>query len=353
MRQVKEKVAELVNDMFGGQEWASKFWLTPQAKQALHIALLAPDWTLTNIQVFGKAFTQARNPVARKILWRYWTNMLLAFGAGVAGANYALNGRWSWENEPGHEWDIDVTPLMRALPGHEGDKQRYYIKIGKQFREVMRYFIDPVEIIGAKFSPAVHTVLEQFTGHQAGSGWEMPWSRESMDFYESIPERLKAVADKFVPFSARGNNFAFTFPMSKGMTPWKAQRAYEDLIKAQVDPSLYQRIMPHESALSLRKRLDDAARENGLDPVKMFQQAMSKARGDYYSKLWEAIGKQDYQGADRAARKLLQMGVKSEDLEESAKRRGVTIQDISAGRSAFSRSRGAVHEAPALRKKVQ
>lgn len=354
MRQVKEKVAELVNDMFGGQEWASKFWLTPQARQALHIALLAPDWTLTNIQVFGKAFTQARNPVARKILWRYWVNMLLAFGAGVNGVNYALNGKWSWENEPGHEWDIDVTNIMRILPGHDPeDKQRYYIKIGKQFREVLRYFTDPIEIIGAKFSPAVHIILEQFTGHQAGSGWEMPWSRENMDFYESIPERLKAVADKFVPFSARGNNFAFTFPMSKGMTPWKAQRAYEDLIKAQVDPNLYQRIIPHEDALSLRKRLDDAARENGLDPAKMFQQAMSKARGDYYSKLWEAVEKKDYSGADQAARSLLQMGVTSEELKESAKRRGLTVQDFSEARSAFLRSRASAQKVPALRKKVQ
>ncbi|MCL6558136.1 MAG: hypothetical protein K6U74_04905 [Firmicutes bacterium] len=160
-----------------------------------------------------------------------------------------------------------------------------------------------------------------------------------MDFYESLPERLKAVAEKFVPFSARGNNFAFTFPMSKGMTPWKALRAYEDMIKAQVDPSLYQRVMPHEDYMRLRRKLDDACKLNGLDPDKMFQQAMAKARGDYYSELWKAVDKRDLEGAKEAARKLLMTGAGAKELTESGKRRGKTDKDISAAITLFEQNR--------------
>jgi hypothetical protein len=251
--------------------------------------------------------------------------MLLSFVALVAGANYALNKKWPWENEEGHEWDIDVTPIMKEL--HPEDKSRYYIKPGKQFREVLRYFENPVHIIGAKFSPAVHTVLEQFTGHQAGSGWTMPWADEDMSFYESIPERLKAVVEKFVPFSLRGNNFAFAFPMSKGMTPWKALRAYEDLIKTDVDPNFLQRVLPKD-VKAAKARLDDACELNDLDPEKMFKQSLAKVRGEYYSDLWYAIEKQDYEKADRAAKVLLKLGVTSKGIKRSAESRDRSPEEI-------------------------
>lgn len=348
MRQTKEKIAELVNDMFGGQEWVSKWWLSPNGQRWAQRIFLAPDWSISNISIGGKAITQAKDPVARNITWRYWRNMIATYVATVSAANYALNGKWPEENEHGHRVDIDVTPIMRQMPWHDpNDKSRYYIKPGKQFREVLRYFYEPQKIIGAKFSPAVHTAVEQIAGHQAGSGWAMPWMQEDMDFYESLPDRVKSIAAKFLPFAVRGNNFAFTFPMSKGMTPWKAMRAYEDMIKAQYDPHILQRIWQkgrRTVALPvdwdrLKRELDEAAELNGLDPKKMYSQANSKVRGDYYSDLWEAIDKQDSDKADKAARVLLQLGARPKTVMESGKRRDRTREQLREARGALRRAR--------------
>jgi N12 class adenine-specific DNA methylase len=335
VRRVKEKVAELVNDMFGGQEWEGKFWLTPKGRQVLHWFLLAPDWTLSNIQVAAKSFSQAKDPVTRKVLSRYWRNMLAGFFAFVATANYVLTRRWPWQNEPGHKLDIDVTPIMRALPWTDPDEERrYFIKPGKQFREVVRYVTDPVGIVGPKMSPGMHIFVEQITGHQAGQwGWEMPWARDELGWYESLPERTLSVMEKFTPFAVRGHNFAFTFPMSRGMSWYKAQKSYEDIIRAQVDPSLYRRLMPSQDAERLKAEIDAAAELNGLDPKDLYQQANSLVRGSYYGEFWKAMDRQDMKDAERLAGILRALGAKREGLEASGERRGVRPETIRQGRT--------------------
>ena len=44
IRKLKEKLAHLVNDAFGGQEWVTHWWCSPIARQLLHVMFLAPDW---------------------------------------------------------------------------------------------------------------------------------------------------------------------------------------------------------------------------------------------------------------------------------------------------------------------
>lgn len=323
IRQTKEKIADLVNDMFGGMEWAGKFWLTPKGRQVAHMALLAPDWTLSNLNVVGKMLTKRNDPVYRGTLLRYWRNMLLTFAAYTAGISYAISGKWPWENEPDHEWDINVTRIMKQMPWLDKDDQRqYYIAPGKQFREILSWIQNPVKILGHKASPAVHTVVEQMAGVQlGGDAWEMPWTREDMNFYEGMPERLQAVAEKFVPFSFGNNQFAFAFPLSRGMSAWKAERAFEELIKANVDPKPYQKIFPRSLARDRAKDLIDACRLNGLDPGSMIKQANTRVRGEYYNQMWKALDREDYEEADRAAKILLKLGATPKTVQASGKNR--------------------------------
>jgi hypothetical protein len=336
IRTMKEKIGELVNDMFGGQEWEGKFWLTPRGRQVAHWVFLAPDWTLSNINVAGKTFAQAGDATTRRVLPRYWRNMIASFIALIAAANYAQNKRWPWENEPGHKLDIDVTDFMRRMPWisekERTGKRRWYIRPGKQFREVLRYVNSPIDILGAKTSPVVKTVFEQVTGHQPGqSGWPMPWAWEELSWYESLGPRVGSMLDKFKPFAFRGNNFAFTFPMSRGMSWYKAQKAYEDIIRAQVDPSLYQRLMPRRAAETLKAEIDAAAELNGLDPASLYKQANSKVRSTYYSQMWRAIEADNMEDAEKAATILLELGATGRTTESSGTRRGFSPQDVGRG----------------------
>lgn len=332
IKATKEKIAELINDMYGGQEWVSKFWLTPKGRQAVHIAFLAPDWTMSAFNVATKTVTQAKNPIARKYLIRYWRNMFASLGGLIIALNLALAGRPPWENEPDHKTDIDVTKIMRALPWIDDDeKRRYYISPGKQVKEVFRYLENPVEILGAKASPIVHTVFEQWTGHQAGSGWPMPWEYEELSFYESLPARTLSIMEKFKPFALRGNNFAFTFPMSRGMSAWKAQRAFEDLFKSAVDPTFmdkFKRKITNREVKDLAKELIEACKLNGLEYEKMIKQANTKVRTEYYSKMWKAIENKEFEQADKYAKVLLKLGATPKTIIKSGERRGQQKEDI-------------------------
>lgn len=340
---MKEKVAEIVNDMFGGQEWVSKWWLSPRGKQIAQMLMLAPDWTLSNLSIAGKAITRAKDPIQGPITRRYWANMALSQMMIIAGLNYAFSGKWPWENEKGHKTEIDVSDAIHALNNalgikEDNQKQRYYMHPGKQVREVLGWLQNPNKTLGAKASPAVHTVIEQMTGSTT-SGWDMPWKTEEKGFWESVPERIKTIGQKFVPFSVSGiasqTQFAFTFPMRKGMTPWKAYRAYEDLIKAQVDPKFYQVKMTDETAIKLKKELDNACVLNGLDPQKMYRQARSSIMGIYYNSMWESLNKGNMSEADKAAKILLRMGVTPKTLQTSAQNRDKTLEDYKKAMSLF------------------
>ena len=276
----------------------------------------------------------------------------MLFRSIINGLNYALNKKFTYENEYSKQWDIDVTPIMHKMPWTDKDS-RYYVKPGKQFREVLRYFTEPHRIIGAKLSPAMHTVLEQVTGSQAGGYWDMPWKKDNLGWWESIPPRLQAIATKFRPFSLSGNNFAFTFPMSKGMTPWKAGRAYEDMIKAQIDPNLYQRLMFRKDYVKLRKELDEACRQNNLKPEELFGQSLSLVRGKYYTEMWRAVEDGNKRKAEAAAEKLLKMHTTPKGLTDSGKRRDVSEEDIKRATAVAREQAKLTEPLPSLQKAVK
>ena len=352
LKKVKEKIGAAVNDMYGGQEWEAAFWLSPRARQASQALLLAPDWTYSNIKIAARLITDARDPVMGPVSRRYWFNMIMFFMLIINGLNYALNKKFTWQNEYGKDWDIDVTPIMHKMPWADKDS-RYYVKPGKQFREVIRYVTEFDKIAGAKVSPLVHTVIEQVSGSQSGSNWDMPWKRDNLGWWESIPPRLLAVANKFRPFSLSGNNFAFTFPMSKGMTPWKAGRAYEDMIKAQVDPNLYQRLMFRKDYEKLRKELDDACRQNNLKPEELFSQSLSRVRGKYYTEMWRAVEDGNKKKAEAAAEKLIKLHTTPKGLTDSGKRRDVSEEDIKRAMAVAREQAKLTEPLPSLRKEVK
>ena len=335
IKETKQMLAELINDGIGGQEWESKFWAGPKTRQILQIAFLAPDYSISNFNIARKA-VQSLNPksrysggggfaggVGRKVLWKYWINMMLSMFFIMNGANYLINKKFIWQNEWGKKLTIDVTPLMKTLPWvDKDDERRFYITPGKQAREVLRYVTNPFEVLGAKSSPFAQLVVEQFTGAKLGqAGWVMPWVEDDLSFYESLPPRIASVYDKFVPFSFRGNNFALAFPMRRGMGWWQAQRAYEDAIRAAVDPKIYQRLMSEEQQGKAFAEITAAAELNGLDHQKMFQQANTKVKSTYYAALWEAWNKGDMEEAERIAKILFQLGVTPRGTRQSFSRR--------------------------------
>jgi hypothetical protein len=262
---VSQEVAKVMNDAFGGQ--ADLVFGSPKTRRVLQRIFLAPDWTYSNIriayralesekgaraaaQAFGKDPAMVgelgqRARIRGQIGRRYAFNMALQYFMAAQGLNLALSGKPTWENEPGHKWDINIGKIYG---------KQYYVKIMKQAREPGRYFIDAIEsikdlpedahvpkILGYKLSPFIHTVTEQITG-KTTTGWKMPWTKrwptEKIDPAEAWKQRGVALASKVAPFAARKVIPGLTreplplqygllpLPVSKGMTASKFIREY-------------------------------------------------------------------------------------------------------------------------------
>ncbi len=366
IKEAKEAVASAMNDAFGGQEFLNlprikggKVTFEPatiKMQQIAHAAVFAPDWTVSNIRIAGRALF-SKNPVVRKIGLRYWRNMIPNLAGQAILVQYALFLKygdddpdmqpWPWENEPGREWDIDVTGIKRDLQkkfGAEVQTHRTYIHTGKQVREVIRYFDDyPIGLmtsIGNKSSNIVRWAVEQLTGHQAGSGFPMPWSergyKEGLTGFNNILARAKATAETFIPFAFHENNFAFAVPKRKGMSRYRAQRHHKDAIESFVDPTWWDKIKTkatsadkEKAAIRAIQDVDAALAANGFtakDRSRAYGNALSKLRSEAYGRFWNAIDRQDWDKADQWAVALLGLGVTAKGVVASGKTRGKTVE---------------------------
>ncbi len=357
-KEIKSTVGEFINDAFGGQEWEAHLWASPKTQQALNMAQLAPDWTYSNLRIAGKTFTEAKNPVRRRLQARYWRNMiptLIGSAVGLQAAIYYAFGDeekgdkpFIWDNERGKKFDIDVTPLMRELPWFDAeDKSRYYIHFGKQAREVIRFATNPAAALYSKSSPAVQVAMEQLFQVE---GSEFPTEFGKVDALDRFPEnigteaglRIKAIASKFVPFSWRGNNFAFTAPMAKGMSPYKASVYISKILDRYANPVIFQESKHPkyvEALDSLVEDVLDAAELNGHDTAKIMTMALGEARGRYYKELFDAMEKFDGNGdpkgkqlkkMDDAAKAIIRLHAGARNVVSSAKGRGIKVTDAQA-----------------------
>ena len=350
IEKIKTDVANYLNDAYGGQEWATKFGvsigshhgkmaLTPKVLQFIHGGMLAPDWTLSNFNIAAK--TLSKNPVRRAMQIRYWRNMAVTLVLDTIALQQGIyhafgdpkkgDKQWPWENEVGHRWDIDVTPFVRAMAkalGKPEPEGRYYTHFGKQAREVLGWVVNWPKTLRMKSSFLVQVVYEQLTGSQ-GDGFDLPFA--GVDFIPSIPERTKAIGIKFIPFSLRGNNFAFTAPMTKGMTNWKANVAITKALESYAEDSMWPTIRKQPD---FTKKLDalvadilDAAERNGLDSKKIMTQALAETRGKYYGKFFKALEKGDKKEMERAALAVVRLHGGIENMLRSAEARGIELTD--------------------------
>jgi len=361
--------AKFINDNYGGQEWLNdKMFRNPKVRQFFTQLLMSLDWTWSQIKTLrwpfmrgGKtAQEQARRAFMRKIGLHHWFWYLSAIAGFSIAGNYAFSGKGPWENEKGHKLNIDWTNVWRSLPWNRdwkdrGDYSRRYIGLGKAGRELVRWFIHPLRAFGQKLSPLARTFFEQGTGYNLGSEWAEPWAREDLDLYEELTARFKHVMEAFKPFSLSGNNAFLAFPSSKGMTEWKAIRAYEDIydtdakiimggVKGQVN-DLHRAIAADRERLM--RQIAEACKDNSVDAEKVRKAALSGIRSKYYGRFWKATKRQDVAACDRIARALLALGVVPKGFKQSLEYRRDSLPEP-AGKLGIERFKEAHRRQPEL-----
>lgn len=360
-----EVSAKMVNQMYGGQDWARMVRMSPKFRQWAHLLVRAPDWTLSNafmgynlfaphvkdaIDILTKGHRPQLNSenqserteaINRKVTARetkkYWTKMIMSIVLLLNLTHHLLNGRYTWENPKGHRLDYDITPVVNSIQKEldkigiidydEDDGRRYYISPLKQMKEVFNLVQNFGKYVGYKSSPLLQAFLEQLSGTQAGSMFPLEFQDTSrLSKWEEIGLRGKRLARKALPFALSGGNFAFTLPLRRGISEYQAIVDYENLIQTIIDPGFRDKFFNSEldienNSLDTIQELDKRLMLNGHNPLEVNKTALKNLKSSYYSQLFESLEDGDNKKAEEAAVALLRLGVV--DVSGSAEARKV------------------------------
>jgi len=297
-----------------------------------HWIFLAPDWTLSTIKQAtapARGLIQAvkKEPGGVALAKRggiFWARAALYFNITVQAANYYNTkkeygeGRFSWENAPGHELNI--------FAGRNEDGTERYLRMGKQFREVMEWGLDPIKKFGAKLSPVLRESIRQVGAHDPGSGYPTEWAEED-EFWKTIMPRVKSIAEMPIPFSLRPyvkdrpTMFMFALPASKGMTNYKSVKLFKEAIK--------------DKSKKKVRRIYFSALENNLDAESLFKSAKSAIKADmtYDDKQMARDILKELEGLDSAAR---------QDAFELYEKRGILTDGIKKQLNKLLEKKGSV-----------
>jgi len=380
---VAEQVAAYVNYAFGGIEFERFMAMTPIAKQMLTLGLFAPDWTISNMNIAdmgniggGKGAIMTNEMKKQYWPWMAFVTMAIpaAVQAGIYGITKGLGAdddddeAFMLKNEYGNKLTIDVTGIIRLIkPYTDGtfletdlglaDKERYYMVLGKQAREVGGFFENPLKTLYGKSSMVSRMAFEQITN--SSGDWAMDW--KGKPFWASTPLRARALAEKFAPMSilsvVKQNRPSTLFaPLRKGMTSYKAEKAVTEILEAYADPTFYNRLVKggidgvHIDDLdSFVTDISDALKANtgnAGDPVKrMMTGAERNIKGKYYQKFFEALNKEDYDKMDEYAMSAIRVGAIVDSFNTSMKYKFETRANVEYKRTSRNEVESAVHRA--------
>ena len=261
----KKEIAQFVNDSFGGQSYEAMM-IHPKFQQAMHWALLAPDWTISTLRQalaptgFG-AVAKASMGVRKKVAKDFWVRAGLVFYGGANMLNYAITkkeygkGRFMWDNPKGSKTKIFI--------GKSDTGTEEYMRHGKQFRELFEYFTNPVGKIGGKLNPWVRETIEQFSGHSVGG---FPQKYADKGFYEGFPERVVALGEVFKPYVIDSNSVIGAMGKSKGMTPYRSRKHFTQALESNDKKLIEETVI--------------ACLESNIDPIKNLKRARTEIKSE-------------------------------------------------------------------------
>ena len=198
---IAKETAEFVNDAFGNLNWqqialgtsnrllrkiASKM-MNPKGRRGLQLLFFAPDWTLANIRILGKALPFInKSPVSRRMYQMYAARAALLYATLGNGINYMFTGKPIWDNK---------DPLKINL----GDGRT--MEWSKQFREPFEWVFDFPSELTNKSSSLIKLGGAQLLNKKYLNAKGAPPLFDAE--YDSLPTRMKKrgknVVSQFLP----------------------------------------------------------------------------------------------------------------------------------------------------------
>jgi hypothetical protein len=317
--QIKTQMADLVNSMYGGQNWdVQRVFNSPQYRKWLRRAIGYPDWTTSAIRQAAGAFSGGLKGKASRNYWlRFGINSLMAHSAlqflfggmkqtdkknnSVSGIRFDPEKGWKamTEGDPIESYKFPLPDIPVKIggkifnPGREAATDwkktgsKLYSHFGKQALEIKDWAKHPGRTLFSKSNPLVSMMWKQIMGTtpsdresftvrgkwKRGARKRMPWdatepgtgarlaSRAAEVVGDVTPFAMKTLMDKGIaPYLATGFG---SVPISKGTTPYKAAPILEKAFK--------------DNDTKKINRIREALRENGYTE-KQIKRAVNTAR---------------------------------------------------------------------------
>jgi len=149
------KSADMVNVMFGGQNWDSLMAKYPKLNkkflQYARLAVFAPDYLTGTLRkasgvfkpgIMGEAYR--KELIASTFLLTAMTEMM----------NYAMTGHSTLENNPGNELSVEI-PQLKDAKGNN-----YAVSLGGNWAEPLKFFAHPLKFIRGKVSGPLKVTVD-------------------------------------------------------------------------------------------------------------------------------------------------------------------------------------------------
>lgn len=150
--------ARTVNELMGGIN-VDELARSKDFQNALRAVILAPDWAETNVRLGAdtvKGFTtNIKDPAYGT--YRKFAAAFLASYAGMNLMNKALSGHWTWENEPGNEFNLDTGT-------YTADGKKRYVRVYGTAADFVRIpFEVSAGILKGDVTPMFRTIKNRFS----------------------------------------------------------------------------------------------------------------------------------------------------------------------------------------------
>jgi len=320
VKQIKNKMADLVNNQFGGQNWEiQRMFNNPEYKNWLRRVIAYPDWTTSAIRQAAGAFSGGlKGQTARRYWLRFGINTLMVHGALKflnGGFRTAKDGKGfagvTWDKKKAERELVSPDPLewykfplpdadfnvagIKFNPGRTASKEwkevgeRTYTHFGKQALEIKDWFKNPLRTFFTKSNPIISMAWKQGAGSTPSAddrggfpvrgkfkkGKFRPWDASEKGTGARLVSRAASLAAEPIPFSVRAlkqfGPAAFlttglgSVPISKGTTKFKSIPALEKAFK--------------KNDIKMVNRIRAALKDNGWTD-KQIKLVVNKARRD-------------------------------------------------------------------------
>jgi hypothetical protein len=278
---LRRDIANMVNDLFGGQNFTEYLWATPMVQDTMRLFFLAPDWTISAINTarlgemmnkvlqtdaFSLGKATATGYSQKFLIQRYWPTFIALLLIGIPNVlQYLLwlfNQKsenpdpnmqpFAMMNETERQFHVDATPFLKAFYRKMGREyppnRRFYFRWGKQAYELGRWFTDFQQSLLTKGSVVMRTAYEQITG-KSTAGWDMPWVRMA-DLSDSArtfgDSKLAHLGRQFLPMTVLTwldgrPSLPFT-AVSMGMSKTRAAKELRNAFSMYAEDSFFDRI---------------------------------------------------------------------------------------------------------------